>query len=267
MMALPAFAEYAAVDGHRVYYETAGRGEPAVVLVHGWTCDLSFWSAQRQELAKRHQVLLIDLPGHGRSDKPQINYDLALFSRSVRGVMDKAKVSRAVLMGHSMGGGVIRQVYEDDPGRVIALVSVDGVVLANPSDSLVKQITDLSATMRGPSGPDVRRKFIEGMFTDATTPELRKKILSAMLAAPEHVAASALLNTFTSPLWNNPAPVKVPVLALNKVNRENRIRQSHERAFANLEYHELDNTSHFLQMEAPDRFNPVLLAFLERVSR
>jgi sigma-B regulation protein RsbQ len=266
-IAVSAMAEYANLDGNRVYYEVAGKGEPAVVFVHGWTCDTTFWRDQRSPVAKKHRAVFLDLPGHGRSDKPEQRYDLPLFSRAVLAVMDAAKVPRAVLVGHSMGTGVIRQLYADQPDRVLGIVSVDGMVLRNPSDSLKKMVAEWNTSMRGPSGLEVRRKFIESMFTDATTPELRKHITTSMLAAPEHVAAGALHNAMASPLWNNPRPVTVPVLAVNKANKDDRYRRTHEESFSRLEYHELDKVSHFLQMEAPERFNSLLLAFLEKVGK
>src|SRR5690349_11960362 len=80
LMALSCMAEYATVDGHRVFYQTHGRGALSVVLVHGWTCDGTFWDAQKDVLAAKHRVLVLDLPGHGRSDKPVIDYDLPVFS-------------------------------------------------------------------------------------------------------------------------------------------------------------------------------------------
>lgn len=267
LFAVSAFAEYATFDGHRVYYETSGEGDPAVVFIHGWTCDSTFWQAQRDAVNKKHRAIVLDLPGHGRSDKPELTYDLPLFSRAVRAVLDAAKADRVVLVGHSMGAGVMRQVYADQPERVVALVSVDGTLLNNPPESLIKQVTDWANTMRGDSGLEVRRKFVESMFNGATTPELRKQIVTTMLAVPEHVAANAILNALTSKLWQNPEPVNVPVLAINKANKDDRVRRNYEQSYDKLEYHELDNTSHFLQMEAPERFNPILLEFLEKVKK
>ena len=53
----------------KVHYKVLGRGEPTLVLVHGWTCNLGFWSGQAP-LASSVRIVLIDLPGHGESDKP-----------------------------------------------------------------------------------------------------------------------------------------------------------------------------------------------------
>src|SRR5882762_2877013 len=96
---------YVTSDGARVHYESYGKGKDAVVFIHGWTCDLTFWSGQAP-VYKKHRALLIDLPGHGRSEKPDVAYTPERFARAIDAVMRDAGVERAVLVGHSMGGPV-----------------------------------------------------------------------------------------------------------------------------------------------------------------
>src|SRR6266404_5911527 len=102
---LPLFAADVVYDGARVHYESYGKGKDAVVFIHGWTCDLSFWRGQAP-VYQKHRSLLIDLPGHGQSDKPEVSYTQERFARAVDAVMRDAGVDRAVLVGHSMGGPV-----------------------------------------------------------------------------------------------------------------------------------------------------------------
>jgi pimeloyl-ACP methyl ester carboxylesterase len=264
MTALLANAEYAKVDGHRVYYEVTGSGEPAVVLIHGWTCDSTFWRMQTPEFAKSFRVLALDLPGHGRSDKPDVTYDLKLFSRGVLAAMDAAKVPRAVLVTHSMGTSVARQVIADAPKRVAALLTVDGSVIRNPPESLLAKVKEWSSTMKGSGGPAVRRQFIEGMFSAATTPEVRKHILDGMLATPEHVAASAMEQSVGSAIWNGNERVDIPVMAVNQKRNSQRTRPAHQEVFANLEYVEMEGAGHFLHMERPAEFNKIAIDFIRK---
>src|SRR3989442_10700990 len=106
-------------EGMNVVYASRGRGEPALVFVHGWSCDRSFWEAQMASptLARGRRLLAVDLPGHGESDKPAIHYTMDLFARAIASVLDDAGVRRAVLVGHSMGTPVIRQFYRLHPSR------------------------------------------------------------------------------------------------------------------------------------------------------
>src|SRR5687768_7051777 len=80
-------SRYAMLKGNRIHYKSLGDGKPAVVLVHGWSCDLTFWKEQVPALAGRVRVVLLDLPGHGKSDKPKIEYTMDVFAKSVDAVL------------------------------------------------------------------------------------------------------------------------------------------------------------------------------------
>src|ERR1700755_3508391 len=96
-------SRYVTLDGAKVHYTDYGAGENALLFVHGWACDESFWAGQAPALAAEFHVITIDLPGHGQSDKPQIAYTMDLYARAIDAVMQDAKVKGAVLVGHSNG--------------------------------------------------------------------------------------------------------------------------------------------------------------------
>ena len=83
---------------------------------------MNFWRMQVPAFETKSRVIAIDLPGHGRSDKPQIDYTMDLFARAIDAVLRDAKVDRAVLVGHSMGVPVVRQFYRKYPEKTRALV-------------------------------------------------------------------------------------------------------------------------------------------------
>ena len=64
-------SQFAKLDGARIHYKSWGKGKDALVLVHGWGCNLNHWRDQIPDLSKRNRVIALDLPGHGESDKPQ----------------------------------------------------------------------------------------------------------------------------------------------------------------------------------------------------
>src|SRR3989454_9145909 len=121
-------SRYTSLDGTRIHYKTYGKGPEALVLIHGWTCNLDYWRDQIPDFEKRSRVIAIDLPGHGESDKPQIAYTMDLFARAVDAVMRDAGVKRAVLVGHSMGTPIARQFYRKYPQKTLAIVIVDGAL-------------------------------------------------------------------------------------------------------------------------------------------
>jgi pimeloyl-ACP methyl ester carboxylesterase len=117
----------ATVDGLTIHSSVTGTGTSTIVFVHGWTCDASSWAAQVPAFNGSHRVITLDLPGHGRSDSPKDGeFSMDLFARAVEAVRAEANAERIVLVGHSMGAPVIRQYARLFPGRVAALVAVDG---------------------------------------------------------------------------------------------------------------------------------------------
>ncbi|MDZ4802582.1 MAG: alpha/beta hydrolase [Bryobacteraceae bacterium] len=248
-------ADEAKLDGHKVYYEASGKGSPALVMVHGWTCDLTFFAPQVAELSKTYRVLAIDLPGHGKSDKPEITYDGKLFARAVLAAMDAAKIDKAVLIGHSMGLPVIRNVYAEAPARVVGLISIDGAVFTGT-------MGDFPESMRGAEGMNVRRKMVGTMFVASTPEALRKEIEAKMLVAPDYVAVSAMRDGVPSPLWKE--PVGVPALAIQqKRNNSTTVRKHFEDAFTQLDYREMENVGHFLHLEKPAEVNRMILDWVK----
>src|SRR5437588_12879666 len=86
-------SHFTTLDGARIHYVNYGKGSDALLLIHGWTMNLDSWRDQVADFAKRNRVIVIELPGHGQSDKPQVTYSMNLFARAVEAVMRDAKVS------------------------------------------------------------------------------------------------------------------------------------------------------------------------------
>ena len=96
-------------SGVRIHYELAGRVDaPPLVLVHGYTANASTqWRIPGwvDFLAPDRRLLMVDLRGHGKSEKPrrEKSYSLALLASDVLAAMDAAAIPRADIMGYSMG--------------------------------------------------------------------------------------------------------------------------------------------------------------------
>jgi len=110
------------VDGVNLYYELYGEGDP-LVLVAGTGISLAPWRiSQVPEFAKHYQVLIYDHRGLGRSDKPDVPYSTRGFAKDCAGLMDALGISKAHVLGHSMGGRVVQWLALDYPEKVRSLV-------------------------------------------------------------------------------------------------------------------------------------------------
>lgn len=99
-----------------------GAGDRTVVLIHGLGSSMPAWSKNLDALARDHRVVVIDLPGYGKSTKANYDYSMGFFAKAVRGVVRELGLSRVVLAGHSMGGQIAMTYALEYPGTVEALV-------------------------------------------------------------------------------------------------------------------------------------------------
>jgi pimeloyl-ACP methyl ester carboxylesterase len=255
-------SRFTRVEGIRVHYKSLGRGKDALVFVHGWSCDLTFWREQGSAFAPRSRVVVLDLPGHGRSDKPEVAYTVDLLARAVQAVLRDAGIRRAALVGHSMGGLVVRQVYRLEPQRVRALVLVDAGLrpfFADPAEA-----RKWAALYKTPEYRHHAARAIDGLMAEKTPTALREQIKLSMLATPQHVMASAA-ESMTDPGLFVPEPIGVPVVAVVSDAAFWRGYEDYLRGLAKVvEYRTLYGVGHFLMMEKPAEFNAALAQALGR---
>jgi pimeloyl-ACP methyl ester carboxylesterase len=113
----------AKVGGVRLYYELDGKGDD-LLLIHGVTGYLDMWKYVRQPLARHFRLILPDLRGHGRSDKPNLRYSVEMFAQDLVGLLDVLHIDQCIVAGHSLGGFIAQQMTVDAPERVRALILV-----------------------------------------------------------------------------------------------------------------------------------------------
>jgi pimeloyl-ACP methyl ester carboxylesterase len=111
------------VHGYRRAFRVAGAG-PAIVLVHGIGDSSRTWAPVIERLARTHLVIAPDLLGHGHSAKPRADYSVAGYANGIRDLLGVLGVTRATLVGHSLGGGVAMQFAYQFPDRTERLVLV-----------------------------------------------------------------------------------------------------------------------------------------------
>jgi pimeloyl-ACP methyl ester carboxylesterase len=248
------FAETALLDGRKVHYSTYGEGKQAVVLIHGWTCDESVWAANVAELAQHFRVLTVDLPGHGQSEAAPSN-SMETYADAVTAAMQHAKIKRAVLVGHSMGGAVILAFARRYPEQTDALVGVDAVFL---DAATAEKFKGFASRFEGPGGPAAREQMIRSLFSTATTKEAQEHILKIMLATPEAVAVGAMQAMWAPAFWSDDR-IDLPMLEIAAGNNTFVTLEALQRRFPKAELQRVEGTGHFLMMERPVEFDRSLM--------
>jgi len=143
------------------YLRTGGGGPVPLVLIHGFGGDLNNWMFNQPVLSEGHDVLALDLPGHGRSSKQIGAADLASLAGMLADFLDAVGIPRAHLVGHSLGGAIALQAAVQEPERVA------GLTLLAPAGL----------------GPEINADFIEGFIAAGRRKEMRA-VLELLVADP-----------------------------------------------------------------------------------
>ena len=119
--------QYAEVNGINLYYETHGTGRP-LILLHGGLGSGEMFEPVLPMLAERHQVILVDLQGHGRTADIDRPIDIRLMAGDIAALIDHLRLGTPDVVGYSLGGGVALQTAAQYPAKVRRLVIVSANV-------------------------------------------------------------------------------------------------------------------------------------------
>jgi pimeloyl-ACP methyl ester carboxylesterase len=246
-------------DGVKIHYRVGGKGSPALVFVHCWSCDAGYWSEQLPVFGRDHRVVAIDLAGHGSSGHSRERYTMAAFGADVAAVVRQEKLERVVLIGHSMGGPVVLEAAQLLPGTVALVVGVDNMqnVETKFPDEFFKQLHDgMVKDFRATTDA-----FVRAMFPKDADPKLVADIATDMAAAPPRVAISAIeeIRSFDQAAAMEKAAV--PVVCINSTTYPTavEVNRRHAKAF---DVVLIDDVGHFIMREKPQAFDAALARVL-----
>jgi len=245
-------------DGVHIEYRMFGKGDPAIVLIHGWATDANYWNAQFNPLKAKYTVVPIDLAGHGASTRSRTDWSMDKYGEDVATVVRQIPNSRVILVGHSMGGTVALEAAPLIGDRVIGIIVVDALKSVGLPPAPQAEIDKRVAPFRTNFIGSVRKYVTEELFEKGADPVFVQKVAYDMSLEPPDVAIPSLESLLSLDFKTVLPRIHVPVLAINSdlaPTDEARIRKSLPGFKADV----IPHTSHFLMMEVPDRFNPLLL--------
>jgi pimeloyl-ACP methyl ester carboxylesterase len=254
----------ASADGVRIAYEVRGKGTPAVVLVHGWSCDRTYWKSQVGPLSQKFTVVTVDLAGHGASGAGRETWSMASFGADVAAVVRKLDLPRVVLVGHSMGGDAIAEAARRLPGRVAGLVWVDTYKQLGTFRTPEQVQAIVGALRRDFAG--TTRTMVHAMFARDADPALVERVTADMAQAPPAVALGALeaAISYDRLMPDTLKELNLPVAAINP---EKPPSDAVALARYGVGVETMAGVGHFPMLEAPERFNALLTKTVEQMVR
>ncbi len=192
------------IAGTRVWYGRSGTGHP-VLLLHGWGASSATMALVHDDLARQYDVTAIDLPGHGRSSLPPDAWGTEDYTACVLAVMDRLRIRRPHILGHSFGGRIALDLAARHPDRVDKLVLVSSAGLLPPRSAAYYLRTALARIGR------VFGRFGSGGRALQTR-------LYSKVASPDYAQAGPMRPTFVKIVNEDLAPllgsIRAPTLLI-----------------------------------------------------
>lgn len=240
---------------------TMGAGSPPIVLIHTIGGDRSDWNLVAPALAKRHRLLIVDLPGHGQSAPPE-KTTVAEAAKRLEKVLSQNKVTGALLVGHSYGALVALELAADHPKRAAAVVAIDAATYTM-ADSV--QLTSAKLMLR-----ERYSVFLHAIFERMTSDPARSDSLVAHAArVKQEVLSDYFHDAWKTDLRPRVKGMKTPVhVVLTEMlwpQAESwtgaRTRLGYQTA-GPAQGHRIMDSAHFIALDRPD----TLVQVIEQIS-
>lgn len=265
------------INGVKINYELSGQG-PCLVLIHGFSDNLTMWYNQVHEFSKSYQVLTYDVRGHGQTEVLEEAYSMDLFAEDLRKLLEALQIQKACVLGYSMGGRIGLSFAMRYPEKTTGLIFANSGVMGTdiqPSEDEIKemmerrqQMLDLIATNDIEAIADIMAERSLSPGFREKEPEVFEKYKEVKLKnSPE--AYKPIMEGMTAAMANPPdlSQLHCPVLIIageqdgfmateTAYSMEKAINDSTLAIFP---------TGHASAVEVPKEFNQAVLDFLKKI--
>ena len=275
-----AVSKFAEVNGVRLHYLLAGKGDP-VVLLHGYAETSHMWRPLIEKLADKHTVIAPDLRGFGESSAPPDGYGKAAMAQDIRALAQSLKYDRIRLVGHDIGLMVAYAYAAQYPSEVDRLVLMEAFLPGVGDWNSVFLLRDLwhfhfygKTPLALVTGRE--RIYLEHFWNDfaadpnRSVPENDREFYAKAYAQPGHMAAGMeVFRAFPKDAEDFAQFAKtkltMPLLVLSgeKAGGPFLIEQG-KMVAGNVEGVLVKGRGHWLMEEAPEEVIPKLVEFLNR---
>lgn len=254
-------------DGVSLACEIRGKGDTALVFLHGWGGDREYWKNQADVFAADYTVVTLDQAGHGESGKGRKAWTVDALAGDVEAVVKDLGLKRVVLVGHSMGGPVALLAAKRLPGTVVAVVGVDTL-----QDAEFKRPEDMVKALVGGLEKDFKG-MVSGMFGGMLSEKSDAKLqdwLGAKAATRDPAVAIALIrDLFALDQKKAFKEAGVPVRCINSAGGFKFFTPTAvetNKKYADFDAVTISDVGHYPMLEKPTEFNQKLRDVLKALA-
>jgi pimeloyl-ACP methyl ester carboxylesterase len=251
-------------DGLTLVYDSRGHGDTALVFLHGWCGNRSWWKNQVDEFAPSYRIIAVDQAGHGESGQERKEWTIQALAADVESLVKSLGLKRVILVGHSMGGSIALAAAKRLPGTVVGIVGVDTLQNAEmkpPAEQRKQFLASFEADFKG-----TMRAGLRGMLPEKVDPAFLESLATGAERQDRTMAINLLRNFGELDLPTLFRDAKVPVRCINSgggfaffaptatdINKK----------YADFKATTIDNVGHFPMLEKPAEFNEKLREVLK----
>ncbi|ELR70538.1 hydrolase, alpha/beta fold family protein [Fulvivirga imtechensis AK7] len=269
-------------DSTTIAYVDEGRGDKTLIFVHGLATYLPSWQKNIPELKKHYRCIAIDLPGYGRSSKSLSHATMSYYAQSINQLIEKLKLEKVTMVGHSMGAQVSMTVALQYPEKVESLIlaAPAGFETFNEKEAIWLRSIFKPEAVAAASPEQIRFNYglnfykmtadVEFMIQDRIKMTAAKdfmlycktisKGVSGMLDEPVFQQLKDLQQPVMVVYGENDALIPNPILH-KAVTTADIAKKGHEQ-LPNSQLKMIRECGHFVPFEKPDIFNRIIVDFL-----
>ena len=270
-------------DGSQMAYVEKGKGR-VIIFIHGLGGNISHWTKTIKELAKNYRCIAVDLPGYGYSLTENINSDdpLRFYADAIIQLVQKLKIKKITLAGHSMGGQIAMIAGLANPRLIQKLILIDPAGLETFTDAEHTIFLNFTTPVffKNQDEPTIRKNYANNFYQQPADAEelIQYRLRLKHCAAFDnytHILVNGVKGMLAHPIINDLGKIKQKVLLVfaendqlipNKILHPNMTYKDvidiATKNIKNIQVKVISKAGHMLPFEQPEQLNLSIKNFL-----
>ncbi len=249
-----------------INYNQCGEGDVALLFVHGWGIDQSYWNGQVDYFCKDYNVITMDVPGFGQSPKTRDQWTIENYGQDVGAVIDQLGLNQVILIGHSMGGDIVLEAALNNPEKVIGIIGIDNFKgpTFEKSEEMENFFSDFIQSLREnyrEVAGDFARKYLFHPNTDSLIVE---RVVSDFQNSDPNVAIGSIESLFNYPEASQLQKLNIKLHLINCVFTPI-MEENLQATGVTYEIVNMEESGHYPMIEKPAEFNQLMDATVQKI--
>ncbi|MEL6864551.1 MAG: alpha/beta hydrolase [Bacteroidota bacterium] len=270
-------------DSIEIAYADQGKGNCTLLFLHGLGSNLKAWQKNMEALKKDYRCIAVDLPGYGKSSKGDYPFDMTFFATTIRAFIDKMKLKKVILVGHSMGGQIAVHTFLNDDTAIEKLILIAPAgfeTFSQQEKKWLKNITTPTVIKATPESQIIKNFHLNfNSFPDDAQFMIDDRLWMRKTIEYDHytnMIPKCVMGMLNEPIFNRLAEIEVSTLVIfgvqdllipNKLLHPTlttaKVAQSGAEAIPKSSLKMIPLAGHFVQWEQSQQVNKEIEAFLK----